>query len=85
MNRLYFCDGKACKEESKQCCYTQGYECHHTTDIQHSLSTHNPNFPPTKFVPMNSSDIQVEMFDEEAIFQAIKNNHGILMVAKTKD
>ena len=47
--RLYLCDGKACDETLKKCCFTQGFECHHTSNIEHSLSHNTKHFPKTIF------------------------------------
>ena len=42
---LYLCDGKACSEEEKICCYTQGWKntsvCHHTSDKSHAINPDN--------------------------------------------
>lgn len=35
---LYLCDGYACKESEKKCCYTQGFECRHTTNVKHAIT-----------------------------------------------
>lgn len=43
---LYLCDGKACKEEEKKICFTQGRPddmiCKYTTDKEHAINPNNP-------------------------------------------
>ena len=36
--RLYLCDGKACPEEKKQICFTQGGTCKHTSHKEHAVN-----------------------------------------------
>lgn len=38
--RLYLCDGKACSEETKQVCFTQGGSCKHTSHKEHAVNFH---------------------------------------------
>lgn len=56
---LYLCDGKACLEKEKTCCYTQcwgdGMECRHTSDKSHAINPDNTNW--YKF---GNSNIMVE-------------------------
>ena len=41
---LYLCDGKACKERDKRCCFTQGFECKHTSNKSHAIHPDNINW-----------------------------------------
>lgn len=75
--KLYFCDGEACEEYQKKCCYMYGGECHHTRHIEHSLSAVTTDFPPTKFIGIRSGSTRVEIFDEEAIFKRLSENRNL--------
>ena len=76
-DKLYFCDGQACDEYNKQYCYLYGGECRHTPHKEHSLSMITPDFPPTKFIPLSSTGIRIETFDEQAIFEELKHHKQI--------
>jgi len=56
---LYLCDGQACDENRKKVCWTQhlppNLSCHHTTDINHSLSKKLKGLLPTKFIPIGDN------------------------------
>lgn len=43
---LYLCDGKACIEEEKIICFTQGWPddmvCKYTTNKEHAVNPNNP-------------------------------------------
>lgn len=81
MVKLYFCDGHACDDEKKVCCYMNNGTCNHTSDIMHSLSRHTPDFPPTKFVPLKAAgDADVETFDTTGIFKQLSNGSTLKLV-----
>jgi len=65
---LYLCDGKACSEEDKKCCWTLNLPpdltCRHTTNEEHSLAKKLRGLIPTKFDPFSENKhILVEHFD----------------------
>ncbi len=43
---LYLCDGKACKESDKICCFTQGFDCKHASDKSHAIHPDNSIWVP---------------------------------------
>lgn len=62
---LYLCDGYACKESEKQCCYTQGFECHHTTNVKHAITRQDPYTTAdyaTFFITDCKSKLQIQHF-----------------------
>lgn len=69
---FYICDGKACSEEDKVCCYTQGgdpnFTCRHTSNKDHSfIQGALKDLLPTKFIPLNGNEnILFEYFDYNA-------------------
>ena len=69
---LYLCDGHACLEKDKKCCFTQklppGQACVHTSNERHSLKKKLRGFIPTIFVPLkDSNDILIELIDYSKI------------------
>lgn len=65
---LYLCDGHACPEEKKKCCYTlklpPRMACMHTSDKTHAVMRAFKGIIPTKFDPLSGNpDILVEHFD----------------------
>ena len=77
ITKLYLCDGRACSEDTKKCCWTQKFPpdltCRHTTNKEHSLAKKLRGLLPTKFDPMGGNDhILVEHFDYEYV-----NKNGI--------
>ena len=68
---LYLCDGHACLEKDKRCCFTQklppGQACIHTSNEQYSL-TRKLRFIPTIFTPLkDSNDTLIELIDYSKI------------------
>lgn len=68
---LYLCDGHACLEKNKRCCFTQklppGQACIHTSNEQYSLAR-KLHFIPTIFAPLkDSNDTLVELIDYSKI------------------
>ena len=69
--RLYLCDGHACKDDEKKCCYRlgifNGATCYHTSNSEHSLSKQLGkrfgSYIPTKFSPFKNTGILVEHYD----------------------
>ena len=66
--KLYLCDGQACSEDTKKCCWTQklphDLACRHTTNEEHSLVKKLKGLLPTKFDPWIDDDhLLVEHFD----------------------
>ena len=53
---LYLCDGRSCTESDKQCCFTQGGECKHTSNVLHAISRRDPYFPETYFEEHDSGN-----------------------------
>ena len=80
MNRLYFCDGHACDEHDKKYCWMYGGECCHTPHVEHSLSTITPDFPPTKFVPLQAGSIVVEQLDAQGIIAEIRKGKKLKLI-----
>ena len=76
---LYFCDGKACEEKDKQCCFTNGDECHHTTNEKHALSKAQKGFPPTIFRSVGGADIMIERLCEDDIFNHINSGEHLTL------
>lgn len=58
VDKLYICDGLACRG-SRANCYTRGGKCVHTSDKNHSIKKRLGNeFPPTYFISHN--DVEIE-------------------------
>lgn len=69
---LYLCDGHACLEKDKKCCFTQklppGQACIHTSNEQHSLTRRLRGSIPTIFAPLkDSKDTLIELIDYSKI------------------
>lgn len=65
---LYLCDGHACPEEKKKCCFTQKLPprmaCMHTSDKNHAIMRPFKGIIPTKFDPLfGNPNVLVEHFD----------------------
>ena len=65
---LYLCDGHACPEEKKKCCFTQKLPprmaCMHTSDKTHAVMEVFKGIIPTRFDPLpGNPHILVERFD----------------------
>lgn len=80
MNKLYLCDGYACDEYHKKYCWMYGGECHYTPHIEHSLSAITSDFPPTKFMHIQTGSIVVEQLDEQGIFAEMRKGKELKLV-----
>ena len=67
--RLYLCDGQACKDSEKNCCYRligirrDDEVCYHTSNPEHSLSKRLSGYIPTKFYPAGNGRLLIEHYD----------------------
>lgn len=81
MDKLYLCDGYACDEHHKKYCWMCGGKCCHTPQVDHSLSTITPDFPPTKFVHLRGAGaIVVEQLDEQGIFAEMRKGKELKLI-----
>lgn len=57
---LYLCDGKACKEQDKLCCFTQGFDCKHTSNKSHAIHPDN-----SIWIPLGESESHIFVEPED--------------------
>lgn len=95
--KIYICDGKSCKEDDGSrfgfydgpCCYMNGGDCWHTTDMEHALFAKyhriNTSFGiNTSFVSGMGNPAKRTMIPDEVIadgktcFETVKNLLSIL-------
>lgn len=70
--KLYLCDGQACTESNKECCfYENNGECIHTIDKNHAISTKISGFPHTYFKPLGDTGILIESISERDLIKLI--------------